>query len=67
MANPFVDLPVYPLFEVPMDKVVSSTPGPLMVVETFRAANDAAARTEARRRRPGYAPRAGIHKLDNGR
>lgn len=66
MPSPFVDLRMYPLWEVPMQKVVSATPGPLTITEMFRAATEADARKEARRRRPGYAPHAGIFKIDNG-
>ena len=64
MANPFVNLPSYPLWEVPMNKVVSATPGPLQITEYVRAAGLGNAMDEARRLHPGYAPRANTHKVE---
>lgn len=63
MPSPFVDLYIYPLFEVKMFKNITSMSGPLGITEYVRAIGLAAANDEARRRRPGYAPTAGTHKI----
>ena len=61
--NPFINLPVYPLYEVQMNKMDSSLSGPLQSTEYVRAATISNAMAEARRLHPGYSPRANIRKM----
>jgi hypothetical protein len=54
----FVNQNMYPMYEVPMQKINNSIPGQLMIVEYVRAAGLGSAKMEAERRHPGYAARA---------
>ncbi len=65
--NPFINLNVYPLFEITLVKTSSSVDGPITIYEYVRAATFANANLEARRLHPGYSPTARVHKIDNGR
>lgn len=52
MANPWLDQPTYPLWEVKMAK--RSGTGPMYVFEHIKATMPYEARKEAERRRPEY-------------
>lgn len=66
-CNPFINLNVYPLFEVTLVKTTSSVCGPLTIYEYVRAASFVIANAEAKRLHPGYSPTARVHKVDHGR